>query len=275
MTAAALDIDRVAALLRQVADEAILPRFRRLQAEDVIGKPTPGDPEDIVTAVDRDVERVLTRELAALTPGVAVLGEESAHERPELLRLLDADDPLWIVDPIDGTKNFAAGDDGFGVMLAFVSRGLARAAWILQPARGDLYTAQSGAGALRNGAPIRAPALSPRPVLRGPLKTKFMPEGTRAAVEAAMLGRFEPASLTGCSATDYPDLLSGMIDFGVYHRLHAWDHAAGALILTEAGGAVEHLDGARYTPRSRHRPTVVAASPAIAAQIRGWLRDIP
>jgi fructose-1,6-bisphosphatase/inositol monophosphatase family enzyme len=264
-------MDRVAALLHQVAAEAVLPRFRQLRAEDVIGKPTPGDPEDIVTAVDREVERRLELELAALAPGVAVLGEESAHERPELLRLLDADDPLWIVDPIDGTKNFAAGDDGFGVMLAFVSQGLARAAWILLPARGELYTAQAGAGAFRNGVAVRAPATSTRSVPRGPLKTKFMPDPLRAAIEAATRGRFEPAPLTGCSATDYPDVLAGATDFAVYHRLNAWDHAAGALILTEAGGTVEHLDGASYTPRSRHRPTVIAASPAIAAQVRGWL----
>jgi fructose-1,6-bisphosphatase/inositol monophosphatase family enzyme len=264
-------MDRVAALLHQVAAEAVLPRFRQLRAEDVIGKPTPGDPEDIVTAVDREVERRLELELAALAPGVAVLGEESAHERPELLRLLDADDPLWIVDPIDGTKNFAAGDDGFGVMLAFVSQGLARAAWILLPARGELYTAQAGAGAFRNGVAVRAPATSTRSVPRGPLKTKFMHDPLRAAIEAAARGRFQPAPLTGCSATDYPDVLAGATDFAVYHRLNAWDHAAGALILTEAGGTVEHLDGASYTPRSRHRPTVIAASPAIAAQVRGWL----
>ena len=265
------DVDRVAAVLNQIAAEAILPRFRQLRAEEVMGKPTPGDPEDIVTAVDRDVERRLELELAALTPGVAVLGEESAHERPELLRLLDADDPLWIVDPIDGTKNFAAGDDGFGVMLAFVVQGLARAAWILLPARGELYTAQAGAGAVRNGVAIRAPALPTRAVPRGPLKTKFMPPALRAAIEAAAQGRFQPAPLTGCSATDYPDVLSGAIDFAVYHRLNAWDHAAGTLILTEAGGMAEHLDGSRYTPRSRHRPTVIAGSPAVAAQVRGWL----
>jgi fructose-1,6-bisphosphatase/inositol monophosphatase family enzyme len=92
-----------------------------------------------------------------------------------------------------------------------------------------------------------------------------------AAVEAAARGRFQPTPLTGCSATDYPDLLSGAIDFGVYHRLHVWDHAAGALILTEAGGVVAHLGGARYTPRSRHRPTVTAPNPAVAAEILAWL----
>ena len=265
------DIDRVSALLRQVAAEDVLPRFRQLMATEVIDKPTPGDPDDIVTAVDREVEARLALELAALAPGIAVLGEESAHARPELLHLLDADDPLWIVDPIDGTKNFAAGDDGFGLMLAFVWQGQTRAAWILRPALGDLFTAEVGAGAFRNGVPVRAPSTAARAIPRGPLKTKFMPAPLAAAIEAAARGRFEPASLTGCSATDYPAVLSGEIDFGLYHRLNAWDHAAGALILTEAGGVVEHLDGSPYGPRSRDRPTVIAANRSVAAQVQGWL----
>jgi fructose-1,6-bisphosphatase/inositol monophosphatase family enzyme len=269
-----LDLDAVSALLRQVAAEVILPRFGQLTAAEVMGKPTAGDPDDIVTAVDRQAEVRLTAELAGLTPGVPVLGEEAAHERPDLLRLLDGDDPLWVVDPIDGTRNFARGDDGFGVILAFVSQGSTRAAWIFQPARGHLYVAESGGGAFCDGRPVRAPSGPIRRLPRGPLKTTFMPPAMGAAVQAAARGRFEPAPLTGCSATDYPDLLSGAIDFAVYHRLLPWDHAAGTLILTEAGGVAEHVGGARYTPRSSNRPTVTAASAAVAAQILAWLSPV-
>ena len=86
----------------------VLPRFANLAEGDVQAKASADDPEDIVTIVDREVETELTRTLAALAPPATVVGEESVHERPELLDLMASDEPLWVIDPIDGTKNFAA-----------------------------------------------------------------------------------------------------------------------------------------------------------------------
>jgi len=116
------DVDTVTALIDDVVQTLVLPKFSRLLLGDIESKSTPLDPDDVVTIVDRQVEERLSSALTALAPSAAIIGEEAVHSRPELLRLLASNGPLWIIDPIDGTKNFAAGDDGFGVMLAWVSR---------------------------------------------------------------------------------------------------------------------------------------------------------
>src|SRR5205814_5231596 len=115
-------IDRVSGLLAEVVAEEVMVRFRALEASDLEAKISAGDPDDLVTAVDRAVERRLTGALTALLPGSRVVGEEATHAQPALLAALASTDPVWLVDPIDGTKNFARGDDTFGVMVALFDR---------------------------------------------------------------------------------------------------------------------------------------------------------
>jgi len=103
-----IDIHAVTECIEEATRTLVLPRFSRLSAGDVEIKQTPGDTDDIVTIVDREVEACLSTALSALEPTALVIGEEVTHRRPELLGLLADDRPLWIIDPIDGTKNFAA-----------------------------------------------------------------------------------------------------------------------------------------------------------------------
>lgn len=263
-------VDRVSALLAEVVAAEVTGRFGALAASDIEAKASAGDPEDLVTAVDHAVERRLTAALVELLPGSRVLGEEAAHARPELFSLLEGSDPVWLVDPIDGTRNFAAGDDAFGVMIALVDRGATRAAWITLPARGQRFVAEEGAGAFLDGVRVRVP--DPAHPLRGTLYTRFMPPEI-AALARASEGRFVSRVGFSAAAVEYPCVVRGEKDFVVYHRLLPWDHAPGALLLGEAGGCVEHLDGARYHPRDRSQVTILAAAPAVAAEVRGWFTD--
>ncbi|HWV57951.1 MAG TPA: inositol monophosphatase [Longimicrobiales bacterium] len=268
------DLDRVTDLLHQVGAEVILPRFRNLSGSDIESKPSVGDPNDIVTIVDRLTEEWLTRELAKLAPGVPVVGEESTHANPDLLRLVDESDaPVWVLDPIDGTKNFARGDDAFGVMLAWVERGQTTASWIVMPARAETVVAEAGSGAWRNGERLRVPADSRTEPYFGVLYVSYMPDAVAAAVADSARGRYAPAQLADCAAVEYTDVAAGAKDFAVYHRLYPWDHAPGALILTEAGGCVVHADGTPYTARARERITVVAGNAIIAGSVCAWLRS--
>lgn len=264
----------VAALITRAADELVLPRFRHLASGDIETKATRDDPDDVVTAVDKDVERRLTSDLAALTPGVPVLGEEAAFANPRALDLLASDGPVWVIDPIDGTRNFAAGDDGFGIMVAFVLDGHTRAAWIALPARGTLFVGEEGSGVRVNGVPVRVPAAPDAQRPRGTIHSRYMPPGLQAGIEARVCPRFEPVLKAGCAAVEYTTILTGAADFALYFRLLPWDHAAPAFLLTEAGGEVAHVAGGTYTPRSPNQLTVVGGSPAIAQQIRGWLADL-
>ena len=251
----------------------VLPRFSRLSAADVESKATLGDPADLVTVVDREVEAHLSHALTALTPSATVIGEEAAHHRPELLRLLASDQPLWVIDPIDGTRNFAAGDSGFGIMVAYVVEGRARAAWLVLPALGQTFVAETGSGAFVNGERIRvrsAPLESPA---RGAVLVRYMPEGLGEAVGDALHGRVRIQPSSGSAAIEYTDILKGLADFVIYYRLLPWDHAAPALILTEAGGRVSHVSGQSYTARSANQLTIVARDVGIAGQLCAWLRS--
>lgn len=267
-----LDIQAVTGLIEEAAETLVLPRFSRLSANEVEAKATPGDPEDVVTIVDREVETHLSQALAALAPSVAVIGEEAAHHRPALLHLLASDQPLWVIDPLDGTKNFAAGDSGFGIMVAYVVEGHAQAAWLVLPARDATFVAEAGSGAFINGERIRVPSNPQESRSRGAVLTRYMPDGLGETVTGALHARVRIDRPAGCAAIEYTDILKGVSDFVVYYRLLPWDHAAPALILTEAGGRVSHFSGLPYTARSKNQLTIVARDGGVVDQLCAWLR---
>lgn len=265
-----VDIQAVTDVIEEAVRKFLLPRFSRLAADEVERKV--GDPEDVVTVVDREVEKHLSCALRALAPSASVLGEEAVHQRPELLGLLASDEPVWVIDPIDGTKNFAAGDASFGTMVAYVVEGRAQAGWLVLPVLRQTFVAEAGSGAFTNGERIRVPSAPKGRRSRGAVLMRYMPRGLGGTVTDALHGRARMNRASGCAAIEYTDILRGLSDFVVYYRLLPWDHAAPALILTEAGGRVRHLNGHMYTPRSENQLTIVARDTGVAAQISAWLR---
>lgn len=132
-----IDHDKIAALLREVAADKITPRFQKLTDEEIRTK---SGPEDLVTIADEEAETELTRRLQDLLPGSLVLGEEAvAHGSVRHDILKNNDTPVWVVDPVDGTRNFARGTPQFGTILALVHKGECVAGWIYQipPRPGD------------------------------------------------------------------------------------------------------------------------------------------
>lgn len=231
------DIDVVSRLIREVAEAVILPRFRQL-AEDETWEKRPGS---VVTVADKEAEAALARELTALAPGSVVVGEEAVEDQPELLECILGDDPVWIVDPVDGTRNFAAGETGFAVIVAYVTGGRTRAGWIYRPTEGIMATAVAGEGAWIDGARVRVAEAAPIPEMTGSL-------GARLRRNTAFSGRFAGVTNTKCCAVDYLAIVRGDIHFAYYRSLKPWDHAAGHLMHQEAGGYSACLDGADYMP---------------------------
>ena len=264
------DIDQVTTLIQQVAEDIVIPRFGVLRASDIQAKPSPEDLHDLVTIVDTEAEDRLAAGLRGILD-VPVIGEESCHRRPALLSLVKESGPLWIVDPLDGTRNFAAGNDAFGIMLSLAVDGRTQAGWVHLPMRRETYVAEAGAGAFVNGVRLHTPPLSPGGALRGSLFMRFMPEGTRAAVIERTAGQFMDERESKCAAVEYTDVLNGDKQFLIYYRLLPWDHSAPALILFEGGGLVEHLDGRQYTVRSDREVTIVAQNQEVMEQVRSWL----
>lgn len=245
--------DDVAALMDEAAARFILPRFGRLAAGEIDEKKA----NDFVTVADREAEIFLAPRLAGLVPGSWVLGEEAAAADPALLARLDGDTPLWIIDPVDGTRSFIDAKPDFGVIVALARGDEVLAGWILQPCTGRRAAAEHGAGVQRAG-PVAAPAAAadaslPRAVLLGRL-----PDGRRARDCAA--GRVAPHPWPGGGAIAFLDLVWDAVDIAYFGRGWPWDHAAGALMAQEAGGAARFVaDGKAYTPRRWNEGLLVTA----------------
>ena len=264
------DVDAVTHLIERVAHDIVMPKFNALRDDEIHHKPTAGHVDDIVTVVDRDAEAQLTRGLLELLPSAAVLGEEAAHHQPGLLSLVHEDRPVWIIDPLDGTSNFARGHNAFGIMVGLAMSGEMRAAWINLPARGESFVAEAGAGAFCNGDRLAIPPPDARRP-RGALFVRYMPPSVRDSVLSSLAGHIEPTMHTGAAAIEYTDIIRGRQEFAVYYRLLPWDHGAPALMLVESGGTVAHLDGRPYGVRSPNQLTFMTRDTQLAAQLRDWV----
>lgn len=235
-------IDKVSSMLRQVASSTIMPRFQSLTLSEIEEKA----PGDIVTIADREAEVIITPLLLALRPGSRVVGEEAAALRPSLLSNLN-EGSIWLVDPLDGTANFAAGRTPFALMIALLSNGETIAAWMLDPIADTLAVAERGSGAWLAGERVYTKDGSPgASALRGAVFTRFMPPKVKDAIapRLTMIGEALPGHM--CCGAEYPAIATGEEDFALFWRTHPWDHAPGALFLTEAGGHVARPNGSEY-----------------------------
>jgi fructose-1,6-bisphosphatase/inositol monophosphatase family enzyme len=252
-----IDPQTIAGIIREIAQAEILPRFRQLRQEDIREK----KPGDFVTAADLAAERRLTERLVELAPGSVVLGEEAAAADPTRFQLLAQEAPVWVVDPVDGTANFARGQEGFAVILARVERGVVRAGWIYDPLRDVMVTAEVGGGAWSGGTRLRVDGEPSAERMTGAAYGRTA-AGPRAAKALGDSGRFGIRNL-GCSALEYSAVAHGYAHFSLHSRSLPWDHAAGMLIVAEAGGVVGFLDGTPYDSRIADR-AVLAASNRVA-----------
>ena len=241
-----MDLEKVAAIIRETAAEEILPRFNHLSAGQIREK----QPGELVTEADTEAERVMTMRLRELLPGSLVVGEEAVAADSALLRVLEDDGAVWIIDPVDGTANFAKGNARFAVILALVRDGVTVAGWILDPLGERLITAELGGGAWAGGE--RLSVLPPVPLaeLTGSVKRS----GRLSSLVAKMARK-------GSAAHDYIDLVTGQLHFAHYNRLMPWDHAAGVLIHAEAGGHAALTNGRPYRPRAEEGSLLLAPSP--------------
>lgn len=262
-----VDLDTVATILEEVAAEEVLPRFRKLRDHEVRAK----EGGELVTVADLAAEAQIERRLRDLLPGSRVVGEEAVAEDPGLLDLLESeDDWIWVVDPIDGTGNFAGGTPVFAVMAGLVRRGETAAAWIHDPVGGRTATAERGAGAWLNGRRLKLAAPPPFEDLRGTLHAgTFAPPAMVRQVQARR-ARVGAIKSLRCAGWEYLRLATGEMQFSLFTRLKPWDHVPGALIYREAGGLARTLDGAPYGARSHRAPGLLLAPDEASWQ---WLHD--
>jgi len=215
-------------------------------------------PTDLVTQADRESETAIRELIASRFPGQGVLGEEEGQQGEGEFR--------WIVDPLDGTVNYAHGFPFYAVSIALEVRAQLELGVILDTARGELFTATRGGGAYMNGRPLQ---VSRQDTLLGSLlATGFPYDVNKDAENLTYFQRALAKGLTvrrpGAAALDLAYVAAGRLEGFWEVKLNAWDVAAGWLLVQEAGGQVTGIQGEPYQLESRY---LVASNRLIHAQL--------
>ena len=272
------DADEIAALERIavgiVREAGTLARRRR--AEGVRIAATKSAAADIVTAADREVEVLIRARLAELRPGDGFLGEESGAEH-------GTTGITWVVDPIDGTVNYAYGIPAYATSIAAVAGDPDPLTWtalagaVYNPVTGELFRAALGQGAWSHqdadpdAAPVRL-SVNHEPGPAGALvATGFGYDPATHAGDLARVERVMPLARDirrmGSAALDLAFVAAGRLD-GYFERgIHPWDHAAGGLLVTEAGGVLGGEPGGRPG-----NTMTIATGPALFDRIESAVR---
>jgi myo-inositol-1(or 4)-monophosphatase len=214
---------------------------------------------DLVTEVDVRAEQTIVALIRARYPTHQVLAEEGS---------VGGDDPRhrWIIDPLDGTTNYAHGIKIFCVSVGYERDGKLAAGAVYDPSQDELYRASAGGGATLNGHPLAVSATDT--MIRALLGTGFPYD---AAKRPIALRQFSELSMqaqavrrAGSAALDCCWVAAGRFDGYWENIVNAWDVAAGALIATEAGAIVTDVHGNPFTPDAG---SIMLANPALHAQI--------
>lgn len=257
----------VAGALREAASTVVMPPFaegRQIAAYDkTVG--------ELVTEVDRACERFLAGALSKILPGIGIIGEEAVHEQPELLEGLTRG-TTWVIDPIDGTANYASGHGPFGIMVALVDEGLPVAGWIFDPLKYRLCSAVRGKGAKIDGQEFR-PRSVHRPEAPVAVTRLFHDTQARSDLIRRLTCIYPVIDAPRCAADIYPAIALGELSGAVFTRTIAWDHAAGVVFLNEAGGAAARPDGSDFVCSVTRTGAIAATDKQTFAELQSVTAD--
>lgn len=261
-----LDVTRKSVLteaLRQAARDQVMPRFRQLGAGDVSTK---SGPADLVTLADTEAERQFGAAVRAAWPEAEVLGEESVAADPRLRARMAEADWAVVVDPVDGTWNYAKGLTLFGMILSVFRRGEPVWGLLYDPVMDDWIEAEAGGAARMTGPDGRARDLRTSAERRegrmvGYVTLGLFPKAQQARI-AAELPAYSRATSLRCACHEYRMVAQGHAEFCISGPVpHPWDHGAGVLAVIAAGGKAAFLDGTPYGA-ARREGVVLSASSA-------------
>jgi myo-inositol-1(or 4)-monophosphatase len=260
-----MDLDALVAEASAILDDAAEPFIAGHRAKSAVSKR--GD--DFATKVDLEIERQVVDALAKAT-GIPVHGEEFGGA--------ELDSPwVWVLDPIDGTFNYAAGSPMAAILLGLLHYGdpVAGLTWL--PFTGERYVAVSGGPLTKSGVPQE-------PLATVELADSVIGVGTfNADSRGRFPGRYRLAVLEelsrvssrlrmhGATGIDLAYVADGILGGSISFGHHVWDHAAGVALVRAAGGIVTNLAGEEWTPDSR---SALAAAPGVHAQILEILRRV-
>jgi myo-inositol-1(or 4)-monophosphatase len=228
-----IDIAELTAFVRDTADAELMPRFRRVSA-------TAKADGSLLTEADLAMQQSLTDCLSRRWPDIRLLGEEMDAGQQQAL-LADAGKRLWVLDPLDGTSNFAAGLPLFGVSLALVQQGRVVLGLVYDPVARECFSAIEGQGAWLNGEPLRlACSRSTLSDCVALVDFKRLPDPLAARLACEPPYRSQRS--LGSVALDWCWLAAGRLQLYLHGAQRLWDYGAGALVFREAGGLGGQLD---------------------------------
>lgn len=234
-------------IVRRTARAEIMPRFRNLTAGQISTK---SNASDLVTEADTAAEEMIARAILRLFPNAVILGEESSLNDAKSREKAAAAELAFIIDPVDGTWNFAHGVPLFGVILAATRFGKPIFGLLYDPITDDWITASEDGPALQSeiAAPSKRLATASGgafETLSGIVHVSLMSADHQTAF-APLIPDFARIETMRCSCHEYRLMAQGAVDFVLSGKLNPWDHAAGAFICTQAGGVARFLDGRDY-----------------------------
>ena len=238
-------ISSVIETVRSVARDDIRSNFRQLDNASIYEKSTP---MDLVTDVDHRVEQGLTSAFKQLFPSAVIIGEEAVSVRSQLLHELETAEEAVVIDPVDGTWNFANGISTVGVIVAVLKKGVTQFGLLYDPLLDDWVYAVKGAGAFWQNPEGQSRQLHIPPHYRGVgfCSPYLFKEEQRQEV-SVILPEFNRVVSFGCSCHEYRAMAMGAADFILTQQFtKPWDHLAGLLVHEEAGGYAANLDDTPY-----------------------------
>lgn len=248
-----IDVNKVADIIREVSRTEVMPRFQNLASGEIREK----NPGDFVTVADEASEKALSAALRAYLPGSEVVGEEAVSKDAKELDKLHSDKPIWVIDPIDGTYNFAHNRSYFGILVALVQNNVTQYGWVYDAPKDRMAIAVKGKGATINGkkAEIRktAETLTDMTGMGG---------GGQAWHFEPVNGIIKEILNVRSSLHDFLNLAAGEVDFVIHiNKVTPWDHSATVLLAEESGAYVRLAgDDIPFTP-DMHRPCLLIAAP--------------
>ena len=262
----------VVAVIKETADEIILPRFKALTSEQIKEKSGPGD---LVTIADIEAEEKLSKVFKQLVIGSQVVGEEITSKKPDTINLLSSEQLVWVIDPIDGTKNFTKGNHFFCTMVCLLRFGTPVLAVIFDPLNDRYIAAEEGSGSwLHETTSISAEKLKVCEVVELDQMSGFLSLGgfrdrvTRDKMRSSANQIFKSYDNLGCTGHEYVEIVTGNKHFTVNYKTFPWDHLPGSLIHLEAGGYQASFDGGKYDPTKLTRGLITAPNELAWKNIR-------
>ncbi len=248
--------DDIENLIKNVGAKCIYPYFNNLREGDVSFKDSKSDP---VSIADKEAERLLQKRFLSILPNSFFIGEELFTEKPEILDYLNQNEsPVWVVDPIDGTNNFVAGIEGFGIMVCLIFAGEIISSWLYEVCSRRLTVFHNGGGITENGKPLGLSSQIKRP-FTGKVGRKLRRFSEVQKINAA-LSDIKIDFADEPSIIVYHRVLTGELDFLIFKRTYPWDHLPGIALVSTIGCVFSRWSGQPFQFSDVHEGLVVARS---------------